>query len=240
MLDLIIIASYPKELDGEVARFSKGQIFSSIKKVLKDFMFSLINLKILKSIANLSAFTGYFRALKDYLQPVLQTLALSLPVLVFLDDKQRSSVVIGLIYFLIYVLTSFSSRNSGRFSSRFKFLNIPLNVTILIGFIVGILTGIFYESGFIIIAVILFVGIYMIENLRKPIGIAYITENVKTDILATVLSTESQFHSLVAAVIAPVIGFFADRFGLGYAIIFASSILLISGPLYLLKKKQAK
>lgn len=240
ILDLIIIASYPKELDGEVARFSKGQIFSSIKKVLKDFMFSLINLKILKSIANLSAFTGYFRALKDYLQPVLQTLALSLPVLVFLDDKQRSSVVIGLIYFLIYVLTSFSSRNSGRFSSRFKFLNIPLNVTILIGFIVGILTGIFYESGFIIIAVILFVGIYMIENLRKPIGIAYITENVKTDILATVLSTESQFHSLVAAVIAPVIGFFADRFGLGYAIIFASSILLISGPLYLLKKKQAK
>jgi len=238
VLDLVIIASYPKELDGEVARFSKGRIISSIKRVLKDFLFSFINLRLLKSITNLSAFTGYFRAMKDYLQPVLQTLALSLPILAFLDDKQRSSIVIGLIYFIIYLLTSFSSRNSGKFSSHFKFLNIPLNVTILIGFIVGILTGILYESGFVIIAVILFVGIYIIENLRKPIGIAYITENVKTDLLATVLSSESQFHSLVAAIIAPVIGFFADRFGLGYAIIFVSSILLILGPIYLLKKEK--
>ena len=80
----------------------------------------------------------------------------------------------------------------------------------------------------------------MIENLRKPIGIAYITENVKTDILATVLSTESQFHSLVAAVIAPVIGFFADRFGLGYAIIFASSILFDLRAALSAKKETAK
>jgi len=176
--------------------------------------------------------------MKDYLQPVLQTLALTLPVLVFLEDKQRSSIVIGLAYFIIYLLTSFSSRNSGKFSSRFLFLNIPLNLTIIIGLTIGILTGIFYENSYIILAVILFVGIYIIENLRKPIGIAYITENVKTDILATVLSAESQLHSLIAALLAPLIGFFADRFGLGYAIIFISAILILLGPLYLLKKKK--
>ncbi len=239
ILDLIIVASYPNELDGQAARFSKDYLIRNIKKVLKDFLFTIINLKVLKPIANLSVFTGYFRAMKDYLQPVLLTLALALPVLAFLEDKQRSAMIIGLVYFVVYLLTSFSSRNSGRFSSRFSFLSIPLNVTITIGLIIGILSGVFYESGYIILAVILFVGIYIIENLRKPIGVAYITENIKTDILATVLSAESQLHSLIAALLAPLIGFFADKFGLGYAVMIISAMLLILGPVYLLKKKKA-
>jgi len=239
ILDLIIIASYPKELDGQAARFSKDHLIRNIKKVLKDFLFTIINLKVLKSITNLSMFTGYFRAMKDYLQPVLLTLSLALPVLAFLEEKQRSAMIIGLVYFIVYLLTSFSSRNSGRFSSRFSFLSIPLNITIIIGLIIGILSGVFYESGYIILAVILFVGIYIIENLRKPIGVAYITENIKTDILATVLSAESQLHSLIAALLAPLIGFFADKFGLGYAVIIISAMLLILGPVYFLKKKKA-
>jgi len=238
ILDLIIIASYPKELDGQVARFNKGQIVLTIKKVFKDFLYSIINFKVLKSITNLSIFTGYYRALKDYLQPVLQALALALPILAFLEDKQRSSVVIGLVYFIIYLLTSFSSRNSGRLSSRFSFLSAPLNLTIIIGLVMGVLSGLFYENNYIFLAVILFVGIYIIENLRKPIGISYITENIKADILATVLSAESQFHSLIAAMLAPLIGFLADKLGLGNAVMITSAILLIIGPVYLLKRKK--
>ena len=238
ILDLIIIASYPKELDGQVARFNKGQIVLTIKKVFKDFLYSIINFKVLKSITNLSIFTGYYRALKDYLQPVLQALALALPILAFLEDKQRSSVVIGLVYFIIYLLTSFSSRNSGRLSSRFSFLSVPLNLTIIIGLVMGVLSGLFYENNYIFLAVILFVGIYIIENLRKPIGISYITENIKADILATVLSAESQFHSLIAAMLAPLIGFLADKLGLGNAVMITSAILLIIGPVYLLKRKK--
>jgi MFS family permease len=241
ILDLFLIVSYPKELNGNIARFEKGKVWATFKKVLLDFVFSFKDKKVLKALANLSFFTGYYRAIKDFLQPILKTFALGLPIFLFMEDKQREAIVIGLVYFIIYLLTSFSARNSGRFSAKFKSLKTPLNYTIIVGFIAGILSGIFFESGLIILSIVFFVGIYLIENLRKPIGISYVTETInRKDILATVLSAESQAHTIVAAIVAPLIGFFADRFGLAYAIIIVSSVLLLIGPVYLLKGKRGK
>lgn len=240
ILDLILISTYPKELDGEVARFEKGKILSIFKKVLIDFLFSFKELRILKSISNLSMFTGYFQSLKDYLQPVLQALALSLPVLVILEDKQRISVIFGVVYFFIYLLTSYSSRHAGSYSKRFKNLRIPLNSTLITGLLIGGLSGLFYETNIIWVSVIFFIGIYIIENLRKPIGIAFVTETVDNRILATVLSAESQAHTLVAALLAPLIGYLADVYGLGYAILSISGLLILLSPLYLLGKKKMK
>ncbi|RLD50485.1 MAG: MFS transporter [Bacteroidetes bacterium] len=241
LLDLFLIISYPKELNGNIARFEKGKVWATFKNVFLDFVFSFKELKVLKAIANLSVITGYYRAVKDFLQPVLKTFALGLPVLLFMEDKQREAIVIGLVYFFIYLLTSFAARNSGRFSSKYNSLKTPLNYTIIIGFIAGILSGIFFESGMIILSILFFIGIYLIENLRKPIGISYVTETInKKDILATVLSAESQAHTIVAAIVAPLIGFLADQFGLAYAIIIASSVLLLLSPVYLLKKGKDK
>jgi len=241
LLDLVLIVSYPKELNGNIARFEKGKIWGTFKKIFLDFVFSFKDMKVLKAITNLSVFTGYYRAVKDFLQPILKTFALGLPVFLFMEDKQREAIVIGLVYFLIYLLTSFAARNSGRFSSKYNSLIIPLNYTIVIGFVAGILSGIFLESGLIILSIVFFIGIYLIENLRKPIGISYVTETIdKKDILATVLSAESQVHTVVAAIVAPLIGFFADQYGLAFAIIIASSGLLILSPVYLLKNGKGK
>jgi hypothetical protein len=241
ILDLSLIISYPKELNGNTSHFEKGKVCATFKKVLLDFVFSFKDMKVLKALANLSFFTGYYRAIKDYLQPILKTFALGLPVFLFLENKQREAIVIGLVYFFIYLLTSFAARNSGRFSAGFKSLKSPLNYTILLGFIAGILSGVFFESGLIILSIVFFIGIYLIENLRKPIGISYVTETIdRKDILATVLSAESQAHTIVASIVAPLIGFLADQFGLAYAIIIASSGLLLLSPVYLLKIRKRK
>ena len=241
ILDLLLIVSYPKKLNGEMAGLEKGKVWDTFKKTLLGFVFSFRDMKVLKAIANLSFFTGYYRAIKDFLQPILKTFALGLPVFLFMEDKQREAIVIGLVYFFIYLLTSFAARNSGRFSSKYKSLKTPLNYTILLGFIAGILSGIFFESGIIILSIVFFIGIYLIENLRKPIGISYVTETIdRKEILATVLSAESQAHTLVAAAVAPLIGFLADQFGLSYAIIIVSLGLLLLGPAYLLKKGKGK
>ncbi|MEZ5197057.1 MAG: hypothetical protein R2764_11805 [Bacteroidales bacterium] len=188
-------------------------------------------------------FTGYYQALKDYLQPVLNTLALTLPLLLMLEDKQRVSVIVGITYFVIYLLTSYSSRHAGAYSIRFKNLTKPLNITIMGGLLLGGLSGLFYEMNIIFVSVIFFIGIYIIENLRKPIGIAYVTETIDNRILATVLSAESQAHTLVAAILAPLIGYLADAYGLGYAIMGASGLLIIISPVFLLgltKNKKGK
>lgn len=241
LLDLILIASYPKELNGNIAYFEKEKFWGTFKKVFKDFVFSFKDLKVLKAITNLSVFTGYYRAVKDFLQPILKTFALGLPVLLFMDDKQREAIVIGVVYFFIYLLTSFAARNSGRFSAKYNSLKISLNYTIIVGLIVGVLSGIFFESGLVTLSIIFFIGIYVIENLRKPIGIAYVTEAIDNkDILATVLSAESQAHTIIAAIVAPLIGFFADQFGLAIAIIIASSGLLLISPVFLLKSKKGQ
>ncbi len=237
ILDLLLIASYPKELDGQIAGFNKKRISEKFKDVIRDFFSTLINRRSLKSIANLSMFTGYYRAVKDYLQPVLQGLAISLPILLVLEEKQRTAVIIGLIYFFIYLLTSFSSRKSGYFGTRFKFIFIPLNITLLGGFIFGLVSGILFEYQLIIIAVIAYIAIFLFENLRKPIGISYITENIDNRILATVLSAESQAHALIAAIVAPIIGFLADRFGVGYALAIISVLMILLSPIYMARKK---
>lgn len=237
ILDLILIASYPKALNGQIAGLDKQKIGKRFKVVTSDFFSTLFNRKSLKSIANLSMFTGYYKAVKDYLQPVLQSLAVSIPILMILEEKQRTAIIIGVIYFFIYLLTSFSSRKSGVFSARYRYIFIPLNITLIIGFTFGLISGIFYEYELLIIAVIAYIIIYLIENLRKPIGISYITENIDNRILATVLSAESQAHALIAAILAPIIGFLADSFGLGIALAFVSVLMILLAPIYMARKK---
>ena len=235
-LDLINIISYPNELNGSVMTYKKGEIIKNFKKVILDFVYSFKNKVLLNAIVNLSVFTGYYKAMKDYLQPVLKTFALSLPILIAFGDKQRSSVVIAVVYFFIYLLTSFSARNSGRFSEKFKNLYKPLNFTLIVGIGAGIVTGIFYEMDIILLSILFFIAIYLIENLRKPIGISYVAENIDTDIMATVLSAQSQAQTIVAAILSPLIGWLADSLGLGYSILIISAWLVLLSPLYLLRK----
>lgn len=237
-LDLLLIASYPKALDGEMAIFDKTRILKNFKKVFNDFLFAIVNWKVLKSLINLSSHTGFYSAMKDYLQPVLQMLALSLPVLISYKETQRTSLIVGGVYFIVFLLTSFSARHAGAFSNRFKSLVIPLNLTLIVGLTMGVLSGFMYLQNLLVFSVIFYVGIYVIENLRKPIGIAYVTENIDHHILATVLSAESQVHALIAAICAPLIGFFADRYGLGYAITGISGLMILLSPVYFVRKSR--
>ncbi len=70
-------------------------------------------------------------------------------------------------------------------------------------------------------------------------GIAYISDLMKQDILATTLSAESQVSTFFTAIMAVCIGFCADHFGIGSALIILSVILLITFPLYRVKEKEA-
>ncbi len=235
LLDLFLMLSYPKILDGDI-RIIKKQGFGSIfKNVFKDFMSSFKDIQVLRAIANVSIFSGYFRALKDYLQPLLNAFAISIPLLLFLKDDQRTAVIVGLVYFIIYVLTSFSSRKSGYLAAKFDKLQKPLNLSLLIGLLAGTISGALYLGNVLLLSIIFYIGIYIIENIRKPIGVAYVTEVLKKDVLATALSVESQVKTLFSVVIALLTGYLADQLGIGYALIIVSGIVLIISPLFLLK-----
>jgi len=237
LLDMLLIFSYPKILDGNKSSFHFESIKNSFKSVLKEFFYSFKNWEMFKSLLNSSIYSGYYKAVKDYLQPVLKTFALSIPIFLSLHGKERESIVIGVVYFIIYFISVFSARNSGAFSKIFSSSSRALNFTLSIGFVFGIVSGLLYDYKFFILSIIFYMLIYVTENLRKPIGIAYISSVMKGDILVTTLSASSQLKSLTAAGLAFSLGLLANFFGPGKAILIISAVLLISSPIFFLRGK---
>ena len=240
LADLVLMFTYPKSLDGSRKQLHKGEIIQNFKSTISDFVFSFRNVGVLRAILTQAVYTGYYKAVKDYLQPVLKTFALSLPFFLYLGSKQRSALMVGMVFFVIYLLTAFMARHSGRFAERFTDLGRPLNITMLTGLILGGISGWFFFENIYALAVVFYCGIYLIENLRKPIGISVVADRLEKDVLATALSAESQAETLVAALIAPAIGFMADRWGVGIALMVISALLIMLMPLYSANVKTIK
>jgi MFS family permease len=236
ILDLLLMLTYPKELDGVKTDIQGKEIIRNFVHVTREFISSLSNRDMLRAIANLSSHSGFFRAMKDYLQPVVQTFTLALPIFVYLEDLQRSALVIGVVYFIIFLLTSLAARRSGSIAERFTSLALPLNISLLAGFGMGMLCGVFFGLDLAPISIALFIAIYVIQNVRKPMGISYVSESMHSDILASTLSAESQFTTLITAVIAIAMGFLADHFGIGGALVIISGVMILTTPLYLAEK----
>jgi len=237
LLDLFLVWSYPKALDGNMEAVKIDGFKVRTIAVVKEFIYSFGNLHVIKAIANLSIHSGFHKAIKDYLQPVLQTFAFSLPILIGIAEKQRSALIIGIIYFVIYILTSVASRKAGAATERLKSTQKALNVTMILGYTMALFSGLFFHYSFFILSIVFYVGLFIVENLRTPIGIAYVSELYKQDILATALSANSQAKSLMAALVAPILGFLADKFGVGIGLAVLAFVLLITSPIYLAKKK---
>jgi len=238
VLDLLLMLSYPKELDGHLKAFEKGRVGENIKEVVRDFVYSFKDKLMLKAIANLSFYTGFYKAAKDYLQPILNSFALSLPIFLVLEDRQRASIIIGIVYFLLHLMTSLASRHSGALAEKYKNLGLLMNITMVLGYLTGVLSGFFAIIGIPVFSILFYLGIYLIQNLRRPIGIANVSDMMKQNILATALSAESQVSSLSAAIIALVIGFFADKFGVGTALVIVPAFMLLTAPFYFVKARR--
>ncbi|GAB1405264.1 MFS transporter [Lentimicrobium sp.] len=231
-MDLFLMTTYPRELEGERQALNRGKILSAFRQTIGDFIFSFRNPGILRAILTQSVYTGYYKAVKDYLQPVIKTFALSIPLFLYLENEQRSAVMVGLIFSVMHILTALMSRYSGRFAEFFSNSGRALNLTMLAGLLMGGISGWFYLEDIYLAAIVFFTGVYLIENLRKPIGIALVADRLDRDVLATALSAESQAESLFAAMFAPLLGFIADKWGLGQALLVLSGLLLVMMPLY--------
>ncbi len=239
VLDLILVLTYPKELEGFQKSLDGKSYLNNLKAVFGEIFLTFRKGIYLKPFVNISLFSGYFRAIKDYIQPLLFSLILFYPHDTILPKENISALVIGFSYAGIYLLSSFASRKSGFIADRSGNLAVVLNGSLLIGLLFGVLSGVLYSDSFSllsIISLILFVGIFMIQNIRKPIGVSYIASLTNNNILATSLSVESQSTGIFAAILAPLIGFLADKFGVSWGLVVVSVMLLLVWPIVRLKK----
>lgn len=232
LIDMVLVLSYPAALDGQGTDGAGQPLLKRFGQTFRDFVYSIKNPRVLRAILSQAVYTGYYKAIRHYLQPVLKALALSLPIMLTYQDEKRAAVVVGVIYFFIYLLTSRMARHSGRFTEKFPNLAVAMNITMGAGLFLGLISGVLFHVEWMVLSVVFFISIYLVENLRKPIGISIVADELDRDILATALSAESQAETLVAAVFAVVLGFLADYAGVGMAVAVVSLLALAGIPFY--------
>lgn len=233
----ILLASYPKYLDGPLAR-TKIDLRKAVESIFKDAYTSLSRNSNLRLSLNVSLFSGFYSSAKDYLQILISSATITLPLILTSEfsDNEISAVQIGLVYFILYFLTASASANTGRINSLFRSTNHYLNTSLIAGILIGIAAGIFFNSKMVLVSVVLFVLILVIENFRRPAGIATIANQFDEKILASVLSAESQISSMIGAILSFCIGLLADHTGPGYAIAGTCAFMLLLFPFVRLKK----
>lgn len=217
--NLINLMLYPKELDGELRTGEK-------RETIKAFLGIFRNGDALKGVLNSSLYDAFFKVVKEYLQPILKALALGLPIMVAFSAEQRTSVIVGVVYFVIYIATSYASKNAGKLSGKFGNEARALNYTYIFGAVLIIFSGIFQIFALQVLAVLIFFFLFILENFRRPINISYISDNIDHKTMASGLSVESQLKTLLMAIFAPLIGFMADKLGVGLAITIAGAAML--------------
>ncbi len=235
VLGFLLILSYPSWIDKDI---KKKAVKSSAKEVLQSFWQTLKNPVAIKSLTNLSLLEAYHKALKDYIQPLIKQLAVLAPLAIIasLPEKQKITVLIGVIYFIIYLLTAYASRRASKLLNITPKLSLLVNLLLIAGLVAGLISGLFSYLNMPVWAVVAFIAIYIIHNLRKPIAVAYLNNIFKTKIFASGVSTQNQLKTLITAVLSVVLGALADWVGVSGAIVVLSGILLIISPLLAVKE----
>ena len=238
ILDFFLVLSYPSYLNrgSDSENINTGKPENLFKKSVR----AIKNRTILSRISHVSVFAGFYKAVKDYLQPVLQTAAVSLPFLIDKSEVQRSAVLIGIIYFIIFLISSAASRYAGFVHKKFKDRGRILFYTLLTGAIAGLGGGIFLYLDLPWLTVLFFLFIYLLENIRKPIGVGYLGDSIEPGILATVLSVESQGETLWTAFFALLIGSAADAYSLSAGLSITSGVLILTALLFMGEKEFIK
>jgi hypothetical protein len=181
---------------------------------------------------------GFFKSVKDYLQPLLVVFIAGIPLIPSLSKENQTALLIGLVYFIIYLITSWASKSSGKFSRMTGSLASGLNISYILLLLSGVIAGISYHYEVGIVAIVFFILIFFVENTRRPVAVAYISEKTDSRSLATFLSLDSQMRSLSAIILSPLIGYLADLLSPGLGLSSVAILLILLFPIIRISAKK--
>ena len=205
---LINFMYYPRELEG------RPEAGAGIREVAvhlwECIRIAVVIRKLRRLIIESMSFEGVYKAVEDYLQPVVKNMALLIPLFIGLSDTRRSAIMIGIVYVVLYLVSAYASRTSHRLAqyaggeeggSRllWKF------VSIIYFALIPLLVFEYYY-----VAVIGFVALSVLQNFWRPILVSRFDAFASETQGATVLSIESQAKSVSTMIIAPILGVAVD------------------------------
>lgn len=208
-LNLINLASYPSSLDqpsgeiGGVWRAAWGHLGRSLRT-------STARGPIRSLIMGSLAVEGSYKVAKDYLQPVLQSVAIGLPLALGFDDQQRTGLVVGMVAALLYLLASVASRQAHRLESRWGSADRATGALARSQLVIYAGLAICLLASWAWLAVLGFALLGIAQNLWRPIHVGRFDQHGDAANAASILSVEEQAKSLAAAAWAPLIGAAVD------------------------------
>ena len=210
VLNIVNFLGYPAELETEA---HSNHSFQTVIRHLREAVVGAVKQRGQRRLLlETMGFEGVFAALKDYLQPVLQTMALGLAagLAIGLSDVRRVALFVGPVYLILFLLSAVASRQSHRFAKRAgdsaaaarRLWGLSLLV-----FCVFSLTAYLDLSPLL---VLIFVLLYVGQNLWRPILVARFDEVSTESQGATILSIESLARRMGTMVLAPFFGLAVD------------------------------
>ena len=228
-IDFVLIASYPSYMN-EKREGSQQKWTKEFRENIKNLSILVKSKRLRQGILTSSTYDAVFKTLKDYIQPIMKGLIGVLIIDFALQQYDADLVVkfaLGIIYAIFYLLSSFASQNAYRVEKLVKNQKKALDILFDVFAILLLLESIFIWVEVPLIIVILYLLIYMIYNIRRPMVVGYIGELSPKSQRATVLSVESQMKSIFVFIFAPVFGLIADYFSIAAMFIVIAIIVAI-------------
>ncbi|MEZ4473492.1 MAG: MFS transporter [bacterium] len=208
LANLVNLATYPAWLDGE--RPAGGDRFGF--SVLRAGLADVVRRRPLRRLIGQSlAVEGSYEVAKDYLQPVLQSAALAIPVGLAWTGDQRTAVLGGLVYAALFFLASFASRQSHRLEARVGDADAAAALLIRVSALgyAAVTAGLLLGQP--ALAILAFVALAVVQNLWRPIHVGRFDRDGDEAYAATTLSIESQATAGASALWAPIVGALIDH-----------------------------
>ncbi len=208
-LNLLNLATYPSALQGP--RRAEASLREAMRALWQGLRELWPQRPVRRLLLEATTMGGVHRSAKDYLQPLLEAVALSLPWLWGTSDFTRTAVLVGGVYTGLFLLSAVAARQAhrvverlgdpARASRRLWWCVVATFAAMLAGFGLGI--GALAIAGFVALA--------LLHNIFRPVLVGRFDEHTPAALGATVLSLESQAVSLAAVVLAPAIGLALDH-----------------------------
>jgi len=208
IVGLINLATYPKELEGQPeARVGPRDVFIHLWKCVGD---SVRICGLRRLVVESMSFEGVYKAVENYLQPVVKNMALLVVGWAWLGETRRSALLIGLVYVALYLGSAYASRNAHRVATRAGGEEMGSRLLWKIVFATyAILVPLLY-FGLYQAAVVAFVLLSMTQNLWQPVLVGRFDAYASETEGATILSIESQARAVATMVAAPLLGVAVD------------------------------
>jgi MFS family permease len=238
IIDFVLISTYPKYMNKaahmETNLNHREEFFQSLRglKVL------FINRKLSKGLFSSSVYNSIFKSLKDYIQPLLQLMILFLLADLGLANSTYNqdfylAVLLGLIYALFYLISSYSSKKSYKFEEIIRSPKKSMDLLFYIFGAIILIEAIFISLNLPFMIITFYLLIYISYNIRRPITVGYLGDKIEIKQRTTILSVESQLRTIFVIVFAPLFGFLAEAFSIGFLFYILSIAMIIFNFLFL-------